>query len=169
MGASAGGFSALLMSISAVLVYLGSRNRKNLQRHYSIASMALVAAAGGDFEFKYDSLTPKGASFEELFERMVADGWIESDVQADVRTRTPREIKRSFLSLVEVVGKGQFGQVWKGMLDESPDGGAPSYMVAAKTVRDSNASPEATHDLKSEALVMMQLGKAKIHMKVKQS
>ena len=155
------------MSISAVLVYLGSRNRKNLQRHYSIASMALVAAAGGDF--KYDSLTQKGASFEELFERMVADGWIESDVQADVRARTPREIKRSFLSLVEVVGKGQFGQVWKGMLDESPDGGAPSYMMAAKTVRDSNASPEATHDLKSEALVMMQLGKAQILMKVEQS
>lgn len=66
----------------------------------------------------------------------------------------PREIKRKFLNMLDTIGKGQFGEVYKAMLDESSKGGPPSFMVAAKTVLDSKASPEATRDLESEALVM---------------
>ena len=43
------------------------------------------------------------------------------------------------------------------MLDEEVTGGPPSYLVAAKTVNDSNNSPEAMRELQSEALVMAQV------------
>ena len=35
----------------------------------------------------------------------------------------PREVKRSDIMLVEQIGSGQFGDVWKAMLDESASGG----------------------------------------------
>ena len=37
----------------------------------------------------------------------------------------PREIKRSHVTLITQVGAGAFGEVWKGVLDESSAGGVP--------------------------------------------
>ena len=48
-------------------------------------------------------------------------------------------------------------QVWKGLLDETNDGGPPEYLVAAKTVIAEKATPEATRELEQEALVMAQV------------
>jgi hypothetical protein len=45
------------------------------------------------------------------------------------------EIARASLKLVEQIGEGQFGSVFKAMIDEASLGGAPEYIVAAKTVR----------------------------------
>jgi surface protein len=71
----------------------------------------------------------------------------------------PREIKRSHLHMLEEVGKGQFGSVYKATLDESSvAGGVPEYLVAAKTVLDANASPDATRELRVEAMMMARLG-----------
>jgi serine/threonine protein kinase len=69
----------------------------------------------------------------------------------------PREIKRKHVTLIEQVGRGAFGAVWKAMLDESSITGTPEYQVAAKTVLNTNESPEATEDLINEAAVMAQV------------
>merc|ERR1719183_3167649 len=59
--------------------------------------------------------------------------------------------------MLDTIGKGQFGEVYKATLDESDNGGPPGYIVAAKTVLNAKASPEATRELESEALVMAQV------------
>jgi serine/threonine protein kinase len=101
------------------------------------------------------------AAFEKRVAEMLASGEIETEAEHAARMEalkiTPRELKRAHLTLVEVVGSGQFGQVWKAMLDESPQGGPPAYMVAAKTVLDAKASPDATRELQDEAMVMVRL------------
>ena len=98
----------------------------------------------------------KPADFDTLFQAMVASGEIDPEEVAARKNLTPREIKRSHLNLVEVVGHGQFGEVWKGMLDETSE--HRSYLVAAKTVLDAKSSPEATLELEQEAIVMAQVG-----------
>ena len=47
--------------------------------------------------------------------------------------RTPREIKRPNLKLLDQLGEGNFGAVHKGLLDEIP--GTPGYIVAVKSLR----------------------------------
>ena len=98
----------------------------------------------------------KPANFDTLFQAMVDAGEIDSEEAATRKKLTPREIKRSHLNLVEVVGHGQFGEVWKGMLDETSE--HRSYLVAAKTVLDAKSSPEATLELEQEAIVMAHVG-----------
>lgn len=39
----------------------------------------------------------------------------------------PREVKRSSITMVKAIGSGAFGEVWKGILDESSSGGVPGY------------------------------------------
>jgi hypothetical protein len=56
----------------------------------------------------------------------------------------------------EKIGEGQFGEVFKGILDESSTGGVPGYLVACKSVVD--GSGEGANDLLQEALVMAQVG-----------
>ena len=48
-------------------------------------------------------------------------------------------------------------KVWKGMLDESHSRGTPEFIVAAKTVIDAKASPEARREMLAEAQVMAQV------------
>ena len=69
----------------------------------------------------------------------------------------PREIKRKDLTLLKVIGGGQFGDVWQAELDE-PSRDTVEYTVAAKTIKDSSASVEATNDLLAEAGVMAAVG-----------
>jgi serine/threonine protein kinase len=74
------------------------------------------------------------------------------------KDRKPRELKRSNVTLLEQVGRGAFGAVWKAMLDERTSTGRPEYQVAAKTVLDEGASSAAAiEDLTTEATVMAQL------------
>jgi serine/threonine protein kinase len=58
--------------------------------------------------------------------------------------------------LLEQIGTGSFGAVWKAMLDESSSTGTPEYQVAAKTVLE-GAPPEARTELATEAAMMAQL------------
>ena len=48
--------------------------------------------------------------------------------------RTPRELKRSGLKILEELGKGFFGIVFKGMLKEHAN--VPGYLVAVKSLND---------------------------------
>ena len=122
------------------------------------AAVALRVRAHYEKMKPVDFAALASAEFEERWAEMIASGEIQSEEEFAARQAavkaTPRELKRSHIALVEVVGSGQFGAVWKAMLDESPRGGPPAYMVAAKTVLDAKASPEATQELQDEALVM---------------
>lgn len=95
----------MLLTISVILICIGTKNKRRLERKYSTVTMAMARGS----MLSYESLSANH-TFEEVFDKMVEDGWIESDEQNAERTRTPREIKRSFLNLVEEVGSGQFGK-----------------------------------------------------------
>ena len=95
--------------------------------------------------------------FEERLQAMIASGDLVPE-QISGADRTPREIKRSWLTLVETIGHGNFGEVWKGTLDDQSHADVPEYMVAAKTVLDIT-NQEATDDLLHEATVMHTVGR----------
>ncbi|EGD82080.1 TK/RTKC protein kinase [Salpingoeca rosetta] len=65
----------------------------------------------------------------------------------------PREIRRSQLKLNAELGKGAFGIVYKGLLNDIP--GAPAYLVAVKSLHD-NATGADRQELLEEAAVMAQ-------------
>jgi hypothetical protein len=48
------------------------------------------------------------------------------------QTRTPREIPRSCITMLGKIGEGAFGDVYKGVIDESKQRGIPRFMVAIK-------------------------------------
>jgi receptor tyrosine kinase-like orphan receptor 2 len=61
--------------------------------------------------------------------------------------------------MLDEVGKGQFGSVYKATLEGlSVSGGVPEYLVIAKTVLDAKASPDAARKLRIEAMMMVRLG-----------
>jgi serine/threonine protein kinase len=103
--------------------------------------------------------TYRPVDFDAEFERMMANGELLADQLH--HTRKPTEIRRSAIVLLEQIGSGAFGAVWKAILNETVVAGRhhriPEYQVAAKTVKDSSASPEATMDLVTEAAVMAQV------------
>jgi surface protein len=116
----------------------------------ALALLVLLAVSAARFHQHRVSMRP--IDFDELNRKMLENGTImEGQLLSD---RRPRELNRSSLVLLEQVGRGAFGAVWKAMLHES---GRPEYQVAAKTVLNADASPEATADLTTEAVVMAQL------------
>ena len=71
--------------------------------------------------------------------------------------KIPREVRRRDLDIIERIGGGAFGSVYKCTLDELQSRGNPSFTVAAKTVIDPHLHPEGTQELISEAAIMMQV------------
>eukprot|EP00048_Salpingoeca_helianthica_P013571 m.203390 g.203390 ORF g.203390 m.203390 type:complete len:1050 (-) comp15520_c0_seq9:36-3185(-) len=67
--------------------------------------------------------------------------------------KTPREVKRECIKLLDMLGKGHFGQVYKGTVQEKSN---PEYLVAVKTLV-TDASEEHQRDLLYEAALMAQL------------
>eukprot|EP00039_Didymoeca_costata_P015839 m.274414 g.274414 ORF g.274414 m.274414 type:complete len:1312 (-) comp16288_c1_seq5:53-3988(-) len=110
----------------------------------------LVAMRYYGFRLRY-----KPVDFNEKYNQMIEMG--EFDSLQISHEKVPREIKRKFVQKIDVLGKGAFGEVWKAMLDESPDGGPAGYLVAMKLVLEDKVSKEATDDLLREAGVMAQL------------
>ena len=73
--------------------------------------------------------------------------------------RVPRELKRGWLSFIDKLGQGQFGEVWKGLLNDD-NVNIPEYMVAAKTVKEAESNDVTVMnegDLMREALLMAQV------------
>ena len=103
---------------------------------------------GGD-----GALELEPVDFKEHVQQMDASGELPLN-----NALIPREIDRSHLTMIETIGSGAFGAVWKATLDESASaGGMPGYLVAAKTVLDAAGSKEGRNELISEAVVMAQL------------
>lgn len=102
--------------------------------------------------------------FHRAINRMVNEGEIDKLGLELSGVTVPRELERADVTLVERLGSGAFGEVWKGLLNDSRARGAPAYLVAIKRVK--NAVPpddEAHHDaateeLLREAVLMFQVG-----------
>jgi hypothetical protein len=110
----------------------------------------LVFVVFAAFKYRAHLVAMKPHSFDGEIEAM-NDG---NDAAA--LSRVPREIPRKCLTKSEKVGEGAFGEVFKGVLDESSTGGVPGYTVACKSVTD--PSGDGAKDLLQEAAVMAQVG-----------
>jgi len=87
----------------------------------------------------------------------------EVDQEQLSKDRVPRELKRSGLSLIDQLGQGAFGEVWKGLLTDGDNTTSiPEFLVAAKTVKagqgmDTSGAAAAEEELLKEALLMAQV------------
>ena len=116
--------------------------------------VAVLAVAGKRYHTYWLSIQP--VDWDKEFARMIESGEITPESDEGKRL-IPREISRRNLHMIEKVGQGQFGDVFKAMLDEQHSRGTPEYMVAAKTVKDAANHPEGAQELVGEAAVMMQV------------
>jgi serine/threonine protein kinase len=55
-----------------------------------------------------------------------------TDIEVEGGHRVPRELKRPQVKIIEAIGKGNFGEVSKGVLTENPN--VPGYLVAIKSL-----------------------------------
>jgi serine/threonine protein kinase len=97
----------------------------------------------------------KPVDFQCTFDRMKKNGDFAPDSGGMVKI--PREIRRRDLELIERIGQGAFGDVWKAILDETHTRGNPSFTVAVKTVSDPKVHITGSDDLLSEAALMAQV------------
>ena len=74
-------------------------------------------------------------------EALIAEGVVER--RSHGMATVPRELKRKWLSVMNVLGKGQFGEVRKCLLNDKSNPHVPEYMVAAKIVRASGGQHSA--------------------------
>ena len=99
--------------------------------------------------------------FLEQLEAMKERG--EVDAAQASTGGVPRELKRGWLSLIDTLGKGAFGEVWKGLLQDGGNPEVPAYMVACKVVKEASGSLDragaaaAEEELLKEALLMAQV------------
>ena len=100
------------------------------------------------------SLTPHDFT-PEMNELRTSASSIVNEASAPDPTK-PKEIKRRHVTLVEEIGTGQFGNVWKAKINAAAVNVPGGITVAAKVLRE--PTEESTKDLFSEAAVAAQLG-----------
>ena len=87
----------------------------------------------------------------------------EVDEALALKGGVPRELKRGWLALIDTLGKGAFGEVWKGLLQDAGNSNIPAYLVACKVVKEASGSLDsagvaaAEEELLKEALLMAQV------------
>lgn len=74
----------------------------------------------------------------------------EADLVAISGEFMPKELARSAVTLLEEVGSGQFGAVFKGTVEHD---NLPPYTVAVKTLKEGTGGPERAHFLREAALM----------------
>ena len=102
-----------------------------------------------EFSGVRSSLTLNAAGVPLSFEAFLAD---LTDIVTDGGKRAPREVKREHVKLLDVLGKGNFGEVRKGLLSEMP--GIPGYLVAVKALH--SALDSDRNAALQEAVIMAQ-------------
>ena len=116
----------------------------------------------------------KRATFDDMFATLVTSGLInpvdaffhgENDddgshegggTNKDPEHTLPREIARSCVTMLQPIGEGNFGEVWKGILDERHHGGAPSFAIAVKKSKVEDNTEEARTDFIRESVISAQ-------------
>ena len=88
----------------------------------------------------------------------------EVDEAQALNRGVPRELKRTWLALIDKLGHGAFGDVWKGLIKDSDNPHVPEYMVACKVVKEASSGSldaagfaAAEMELLKEALLMAQV------------
>eukprot|EP00039_Didymoeca_costata_P012169 m.174196 g.174196 ORF g.174196 m.174196 type:complete len:2218 (-) comp15404_c0_seq5:2617-9270(-) len=102
--------------------------------------------------------TNQAIDFEEELEKLISEGRVS--LTKSETYEVPREIKRSCVALIEKIGGGAFGDVYKALLDESKHGGLPEFTVAAKIVKEDlndDDKTSANSELVVEATLMSQV------------
>ena len=132
VGAVAGGLIGGMVVLLAIiaLVYKQRVRQISMRAH--------------DFALTLQQMTDKG--------EIAAEQLGNCGLDTNNLMRCPREIKRANVTMISKIGAGAFGDVWKGVLDESKSGGVPGYEVAIKTVNQAGGDGE--EDLVKEATVM---------------
>jgi serine/threonine protein kinase len=105
------------------------------------------------FKRREQAIKMQAFDFEAEIARLITAGEIDADDEA--ASRTPREVKRSHVTMTDMIGEGAFGEVWKAVLDETAAGGVPGYMVAVKTSKETKG--EGAEEMLREATVMAQV------------
>ena len=119
--------------------------------------IVLLAAIAMLLQYKAYQKKYRAENFAMKLQRMVENGEILSTQINE--SNVPREIKRGSLKMIDKIGRGAFGEVWKALLDDTNPGSVfknPEYLVAAKTVLD-GSDMAARDDLLHEAVVMAQV------------
>ena len=130
-----GAVAAVLVALAVAVVLLMK------WQHYTRSMLAT------DFLAQLDAMKERG----EVDDGQVLNGGV------------PRELKRGWLALIDKLGHGQFGDVWKGLFKDGNNLGVPEYMVACKVVKDASGSLDAAgfaaaeEELLKEALLMAQV------------
>jgi len=104
--------------------------------------------AGQYFAEDLVSIIRKACTKEKL---IAGKSWIVADAAVAVPKKVPREVERSSVLRLQVLGEGNFGEVFKALLNHSHRS-MPSQVVAAKTVKSGSETTRA--DLLREAAVM---------------
>eukprot|EP00051_Salpingoeca_urceolata_P001714 m.43425 g.43425 ORF g.43425 m.43425 type:complete len:1401 (-) comp11636_c0_seq3:170-4372(-) len=89
--------------------------------------------------------------FEEELEKMRQEGLLRDEAEKKV----PREMRRGQIKMLEKLGAGAFGDVFKGTVDEQAATGVPEYIAAIKTLKDDPSGQEKL-ELMREAALMAQ-------------
>lgn len=128
------GAAVIIILIAAIVIILRRRRSKPHNFAALMSEMAALVQVTSDAEQDGNDALMLGAN------------------DADMAVRTPRELKRAQIKTLDRLGKGQFGDVSKGLLSES---GRPNYIVAIKTLHEGAGEAER-QDLLREALLMAQ-------------
>lgn len=102
----------------------------------------------------------KPFDFDDMLDSMKSRGLVVDTQSSDVAVRQPRELQRKSVAILEKLGNGAFGDVYKGLLDEQDSRGTPAYAVAVKTLKDE--SVDAKEDILQEAALMAQFSHANV-------
>ena len=114
------------------------------------------ANAPTDFQAKLQEFNAK-------LETLKDQGLIDPEQPA--KERVPRELRREWVTTIDRLGHGKFGEVWKGLLADAGNAThVPEYLVAVKVAlrpsgsEDTAAAAAAAEDeLLNEALLMAQV------------
>ena len=132
----------------------GSADSGGMVAGVLLAIFVLLLIAGlGLHKFRVHTISMRAFDFLAEMDRLKQAG--ELDLDENAGPKVPREIKRGHITLLNKIGAGAFGEVWKGVLDESSAGGVPGYPVAVKTSKEAHG--EGADELCREATVMAQV------------
>ena len=113
----------------------------------SVVCVLIVVAVA--YMHRARQLKRRAHDFAAQLEEMRANGELSDEISSSC---IPREIKRSHIVMTDQIGRGAFGSVWKGLLDEGAVGGVPGYLVAVKTTNKNDF--EGSAELLREAALM---------------